>query len=198
MNGFQKRSSQKQQKVLEATFELMNSPTGIDSLTMEQIVQKSGVAKATIFKYFGTKDKLIQAVFIQFMNQLKAEALAVLAEEAPFEATFKKMTQVKIAQMEQVDRQFYLDLMSYYTRRDDPQLAQVMQEYTQQSFETFLELFHRGRKEGKIDLKYSDEFLMIYVEALINGISKPEVYEKALPYTEEWSEVLLKGLAPET
>ena len=59
-----------------------------------------------------------------------------------------------------------------------------------------LDLFHRGRKEGKVDLKYSDEFLMLYFQAMIEGISNPQIYEKILPYTAEWTELLVKGIAP--
>ncbi len=29
-------------------------------------------------------------------------------------------------------------------------------------------------KEGKVDLKYSDEFLILYFQAMVEGISKPE------------------------
>lgn len=53
-----------------------------------------------------------------------------------------------------------------------------------------------GGKEGKVDLKYSDEFLILYFQAMVEGISKPEIYAKLLPYTAEWTEVLIKGIAP--
>ncbi|PZM51296.1 TetR/AcrR family transcriptional regulator, partial [Enterococcus faecium] len=49
---------------------------------------------------------------------------------------------------------------------------------------------------GKVDLKYSDEFLILYFQAMVEGISKPEIYAKLLPYTAEWTEVLIKGIAP--
>ncbi|EGO8568943.1 TPA: TetR/AcrR family transcriptional regulator, partial [Enterococcus faecium] len=49
---------------------------------------------------------------------------------------------------------------------------------------------------GKVDLKYSDEFLMLYFQAMIEGISNPQIYEKILPYTAEWTELLVKGIAP--
>ncbi len=60
-----------------------------------------------------------------------------------------------------------------------------------------LDLFHRGRKEGKVDLKYSDEFLILYFQAMVEGISKPEIYAKLLPYTAEWTEVLIRNRTEE-
>ncbi|CDK35887.1 Transcriptional regulator, TetR family [Ligilactobacillus salivarius cp400] len=31
---------------------------------------------------------------------------------------------------------------------------------------------------------------------MVNGFSQPEIYQQALPFTKEWTEVLLKGIAP--
>lgn len=53
-----------------------------------------------------------------------------------------------------------------------------------------------GGKKEKWILKYSDEFLILYFQAMVEGISKPEIYAKLLPYTAEWTEVLIKGIAP--
>ena len=33
-------------------------------------------------------------------------------------------------------------------------------------------------------------------KAMIEGISNPQIYEKILPYTAEWTELLVKGIAP--
>ncbi|MCF1684022.1 hypothetical protein LQF67_00295 [Tetragenococcus halophilus] len=60
-----------------------------------------------------------------------------------------------------------------------------------------LDLFHRGRKEGKVDLKYSDEFLIVFFQALIEGFSNSEVYEKMKPYVAEWTDIIIKGVAPD-
>ncbi|KFN92910.1 TetR family transcriptional regulator [Tetragenococcus muriaticus PMC-11-5] len=35
-----------------------------------------------------------------------------------------------------------------------------MQQFTKENQNMMLDLFHRGRKEGKVALKYSDEFLI--------------------------------------
>ena len=106
------------------------------------------------------------------------------------------MSQNKIDYFEKINKQFYLDLMSYYTKKEDSGFTRMMEAYTKQSFGIMLDLFHRGRKEGKVDLKYSDEFLMLYFQAMIEGISNPQIYEKILPYTAEWTELLVKGIAP--
>ncbi|HAQ1754513.1 TPA: TetR/AcrR family transcriptional regulator, partial [Enterococcus faecium] len=102
----------------------------------------------------------------------------------------------KIRYLNRVNKQFYIDLMTYYTKKEKKEFSDAMDAYTQESFSIMLDLFHRGRKEGKVDLKYSDEFLILYFQAMVEGISKPEIYAKLLPYTAEWTEVLIKGIAP--
>lgn len=119
-----------------------------------------------------------------------------MAENKPFEETIIAMSQNKIKYLEKVNKQFYLDLMDYFTKRDDDGLSLMMQQYVKESYSLMLDLFHRGRKEGKVDLKYSDEFLLIYFQALVEGISSPHIYQKILPYTAQWAELLIKGIAP--
>ena len=119
-----------------------------------------------------------------------------MAEKHGFIKTFTALTQLKVDTIAQMHQQFYLDLMQYYTQTSDFQLAQKMSEYTQNSFNMMKHLLKQGREEGVIDERYSDEFILLYTQAMVNGFSQPEIYQQALPFTKEWTEVLLKGIAP--
>lgn len=196
MNGYEKRTQEKKNQVLEATFHLMNTDTGIENLTMDDIAKNANVGKTSIFKYFGSKENLIQEVFEFFLNKIRETALEIMEENKPFEETLIAMSQNKINHLEKINKQFYLDLMDFATKKDDNGLSTMMQQYTKESYNIMLDLFHRGRKEGKVDLKYSDEFLLVYFQALVEGISSPHIYRKILPYTAQWTELLVKGIAP--
>lgn len=196
MNGYEKRTQEKKNQVLEATFHLMNTDTGIENLTMDDIAKNANVGKTSIFKYFGSKENLIQEVFEFFLSKIRETALEIMAENKPFEETLIAMSQNKINHLEKINKQFYLDLMDFATKKDDNGLSTMMQQYTKESYNIMLDLFHRGRKEGKVDLKYSDEFLLVYFQALVEGISSPHIYRKILPYTAQWTELLIKGIAP--
>lgn len=196
MNGFEKRTQDKKNQVLEATFNLMNTDAGLESLTMDEIAENSNVGKTTIFKYFGSKENLIHEVFKYFLNKMGETARGIMAENKPFEETLIAMSQNKIHYLDKVNKKFYLDLMDFFTKKGDDGLSLMMQQYAKESFSIMLDLFHRGRKEGKVDLKYSDEFLLIYFQALVEGISSPHIYEKIIPYTAQWTELLVKGIAP--
>lgn len=196
MNGFEKRTQAKKNQVLEATFNLMNTDAGIESVTVDEIARHANVGKTTIFKYFGSKENLIQEVFKYFLTQMGESARELMAENKPFEETIIAMSQIKIQFLEKINKQFYFDLMDYFTKKGDDGLSLMMQQYVQESYSLMLDLFHRGRKEGKVDLKYSDEFLLIYFQALVEGISSPHIYKRILPYTAQWTELLIKGVAP--
>lgn len=196
MNGFEKRSAKKKQDVLAAAFEIMNNSEGSKALTIDKVTAATKISKATIFKYFHSKENLIKAVFKNFMAEMAREADLVLQEEKSFNDTFAALTQLKINRLDHVSQQFYLDLMACYSQTEDKELAAFMESYTHKSNEILFSLFQQGRKEGVIDPKYTDEFLFIYTESMIVGIADPSIYSRALPYIKEWSEVLLKGLAP--
>ncbi len=119
-----------------------------------------------------------------------------MAENRPFEETLIAMSQNKINYLEKINKRFYLELMDYFTKRDDEGLSLMMRQYAESSFSLMLDLFHRGRKEGKVDLKYLDEFLLVYFQALVEGISSPHIYPTILPYTAQWTELLIKGITP--
>jgi AcrR family transcriptional regulator len=196
MNGYEKRTLNKKNQVIEAAFHLMNNEAGIDNLTMDELANKSGVGKTSIFKYFGNKDNLIHEVFKYFLDEIGETTREIMAKNMPFVETLIATTQNKIRYLDKVNKRFYLDLMDYYTRKGDDGLTLIMQQYTKESYGIMLDLFHRGRKEGMVDLKYSDEFLMLYFQALVEGISNPHIYQKILPYTAQWTELLIKGIAP--
>ncbi|WP_303754570.1 TetR/AcrR family transcriptional regulator [Enterococcus sp. S86.2] len=197
MNGFEKRSAQKKHAILKAASEIMNGPEGSKALTIDKVTAATNISKATIFKYFQSKDNLIKMVFKNFMAEMAYDAEKTLQEKRSFPDTFTALTQLKINRLDHVSQQFYLDLMAYYSQTEDKELAEFMNGYAKKSNETLLTLFQQGRKEGFIDPKYTDEFLFIYTESMIAGIAEPAIYTRALPYIAEWSEVLLKGLAPE-
>lgn len=196
MNGFEKRTEEKKKKVIEAAFELMNTDNHGANVTIEDIAKHAGVGKTTVFKYFGNKDNLIKEVFQNCLDELVVSAQEVLEQEKSFEETLISLTQNKIDLLNRINKPFYSIMMEYVTEKDDTGSSLMMEKYTRNNYGMMLDLFHRGRKEGKVDLKYSDEFLILYFQTIVEGISNPNIYEKIKPYTREWTEMLIKGIAP--
>lgn len=196
MNGFQKRAEAKKQQILEATFELMNRQQESTTITIEDISRQAHVAKATLFKYFGNKENLINEVYKQFVTKMSQSVNEVVAQNKSFEETLLAISLIKLNQFKHIQQSFYLGMMKHLTETKDDGLTFLMETFSKESHSIMLDLFHRGRKEGKIDLKYSDEFLLLYFQTLAEGLSHPHNYESLLAYTENFSEVIIKGIAP--
>lgn len=197
MNGFEKRREKKEAQILEATFNLLNTNTSQENITVEKIAEEAHVGKTTIFKYFDSKENLIRMVFKSYIEQMIEDAREIVYDNRPFEETLITLSQNKINYLNKITQQFYLELMGYITEKNDDELSLLMEQFTKETQNMMLDLFHRGRKEGKVALKYSDEFLLNFFQALVEGLSKPYVYEKMKPYTAEWTEILIKGVAPD-
>lgn len=197
MNGFEKRREEKEAQILEATFNLLNTNTSQENITVEKIAEDAHVGKTTIFKYFDSKENLIRTVFKSYIEQMIEDAREIVYDNRSFEETLITLSQNKIKYLNKITQQFYLELMSYITEKNDDELSLLMEQFTKETQNMMLDLFHRGRKEGKVALKYSDEFLINFFQALVEGLSKPYVYEKMKPYTAEWTEILIKGVAPD-
>ncbi|MGC4655580.1 hypothetical protein ACOY2A_11920 [Enterococcus faecium] len=45
MDGFERRTEEKKKKVLRAAFDLMNTDTGIENLTIDAVAKKANVGK---------------------------------------------------------------------------------------------------------------------------------------------------------
>ena len=195
MNGFERRTKEKKEQVLNAAFDLMNTDKGASGLTIKAVAERSHISRATIFKYYESKQKLIDAVFVHVLDDIGETAMHIIESDLPFDQLIMALGRNDIEQLNKVSRQFYMELMASYVR-DDHEISTHLDSYTQRAFNLMIDIFAKGRKEGKVDLKYSDEFLLLYFQALIRGISDPNIYGKILPYTEQWTEMMVKGFAP--
>ncbi len=197
MNGFQKRTEAKKKQIIQATLQLLKAKGDEKNITMEEIAKQANVAKTTIFKYFGRKDNLIREVYQSFFEEMIESAKAILAKNKPFEETLIELSQNKIKYFHDMGYTIYVGMMKYITEKEDDGLSLMAKKLSIENQSILLDLFHRGKKEGKVDLKYSDEFLMLYFRTIVEGMSNPQIYEKIAPYTEEWTDMLMKGLAPD-
>lgn len=197
LDGFEKRREEKEKKILETTFDLLNTSEGKDHITMERIAKEANVSKSTIFKYFDNKETLIRKVFKVYIEKMIEEAREIVYQDKPFEETLITLSQNKIYYLNKINQQFYLEMMNYITEKNDDDFSFLMNQFAKENQNMMLDLFHRGRKEGKVALKYSDEFLIVFFQALIEGLSNSEVYEKMKPYVSEWTDIIIKGVAPD-
>ncbi len=76
--AFNKLPAEKREKVIRACIEEF-AEEGFDTASTNRIAQKAGIAKGSIFKYFGTKEKMFYTV----VEYMLAEYLPAVKERLP-------------------------------------------------------------------------------------------------------------------
>lgn len=64
-----KKQTDKQQKIVEASIKIF-AEKGFANTSTSEIANKAGVAEATIFRHYGTKDNLLLSVILPFIKDL--------------------------------------------------------------------------------------------------------------------------------
>ncbi|MCI1220221.1 MAG: TetR/AcrR family transcriptional regulator [Bifidobacterium sp.] len=200
MNGFERRTLAKKEQVLDAAFDLMNadSDNGAETLSIADAAARSHVSRATIFNYFGSKQGLISAVFDRFLARIAEGAERIVTQDLPFAQMMMTLTRYELDCLSRVSEQFYRDLMRWYAEDSGPGMQDLRVRYTERSFGILLSLFAKGRQEGSVDPKYSDEFLLLYLRMMTQGALDPGIRDAIVPYSEQFVEMLIKGIAPST
>ncbi|HEY2421994.1 MAG TPA: TetR/AcrR family transcriptional regulator [Neobacillus sp.] len=67
--GITKKKTEKQQKIVETAIQLF-AEKGYANTSTAEIAKASGVSEGTIFKHYGTKDRLLLSVILPFVSEL--------------------------------------------------------------------------------------------------------------------------------
>lgn len=151
------QTEKKKKAILAVTFELLNQKR-IKEITVDEIAQKAEVSKVTLFKYFQSKNQLMNLVIITAFKNMVTEIEAILQSPLDFTSTYEAITQLKVKQIKQYSPTFSENLMLQYSESPDffdPDTLSIQTKI-------YEELFNKGQKEGKIAQNYSkDDFLFI-------------------------------------
>lgn len=159
------QTEKKKKAILETTFHLLNQKT-IREITVDEIAHKADVSKVTLFKYFHSKNQLINQVIRQNLNQLSLEIKTLIESNLDFNQTYQAILQLKIQQLEHYQPIFSENMMTQYTNSpellDDDALSLQKQIY--------LLLFQKGQAEGKISSDYSQEDFLLILSIFNSGM----------------------------
>ncbi|MCI1904376.1 TetR/AcrR family transcriptional regulator [Enterococcus hirae] len=197
MGGNEKRTREKYQKILEASYELMNTDSGLSGFTISQVCQKTGISKTTILKYFSSKDLLIQSVLSRILDQNEKLSDEVYGNESlPFDEKVKALIHQMFIYFSKTNPQLHYDLKEYVKKNPTSKFAIRFEKFFENHEKNLAALCEIGRQQGKIDPRYTNEFLVLYFRTIVHGISHPDVYQHIdYTYADEWSKMTLSRLA---
>ncbi|GMA64580.1 TetR/AcrR family transcriptional regulator [Alicyclobacillus fastidiosus] len=175
------------------------SNKGFHNTTMQDIIQQSNLSPGAIYRYFKSKDELIQAI------ALKRQA----AERDILQQPLNSTDVMDI--LEKLSTHFFGSLETEETMKDrrvgvqmwaeaivNPEILQITNRGIEVPLAELKKLFARAQEQGRIDEEMDSESLARVIIALFQGFILQKVWDPHVPSDSyvKTVKVLLRNLAP--
>lgn len=130
---------------------------GINDTSMEEIAEAVPVSKMTIYKYFQSKEGLLEQIMDRLLEEKKEEFRAMVRESKDTLSLLVAISNYR--GMDDISVAFVTDLM-----RDYPAISQRMIDYQQNEILTeFEDVIYQGQKSGQIRKDISPHVLTLFI-----------------------------------
>ncbi|GAA0409900.1 TetR/AcrR family transcriptional regulator [Paenibacillus motobuensis] len=165
---------------------------GIVSTSMDQIAEAVPVSKMTIYKYFGSKDGLIEQVVMAINEETHADFAQMM--EQSNDAIELMHYLLRYQKMNDYSAEFINDLVNVY-----PEYTQQMIEYNEQkNMPLFEEMVFRGQQNGQIRKDISPHLLVLYLSSMKEFMAKPgrlEPFTNMNVLADQFISLLIHGIS---
>lgn len=193
MNGYERRTEKKKNKIRHSALELF-SVHGVDKTSIAKIAEKAGVAPATVYNYFGTKEDLAKDTLIYFIDKKWTSLKEMLASDLPFPELIEEI----IFTREEIAGQINLDLLNELINTNtDPEVKRFIDDFYHNKFPKAIHQFiDKGRREGFIHKELSTDAIMLYLQMYRDAAHHPDLLSnKNKGLFKELHSMMLYGLA---
>ena len=142
LSHFLKLAPEKQDEIIQAALDEFIE-YGYDLASTNRIVERAGIAKGTLFKYFSSKEELFYYVCDLFADKIRPGVYS-LDEKEPeglFE-TLKLVTLKKAATRYRYPREYAM-VVQMVKNANHPVYRKLLEKYTEQSFELYNRLIQK-------------------------------------------------------
>jgi TetR/AcrR family transcriptional regulator len=167
-NTFKNLDSGKRGKVLDAAVDEF-AQYGFNSASMNRIVQRLGIAKGSLFQYFGNKEGLFRFVF-DYAVDLVRQSLRQVKHESDHGDFFERVYRSLLAGIEFIDRhpQIYQIYLRMLFQETFPVRAQFLQQVRLFSAEYLTPLVEHGIARGELRPDLDVTMTVFYLDALMD------------------------------
>ena len=160
--------SKKQQRIVEAAVGEF-AGKGYARASMNVVVERAGISKGALFKYFQSKSGLFAFVYRMAFNQVKDYLRAVRDEnkESPF---FERLEKVVRAGTDFIRRHPGLARIYYHIRftGDAPASRQILQELEHESLRFIQSLVEEARERGELRRDFDPRVAAFLIECILD------------------------------
>jgi len=139
--------NEKQLQIIE-TSERLFAQKGFDATSVRDIAEDAGINVAMISYYFGSKEKLMEAIFEAKIGKVQMRVEALLKDESLL--PFDKMYTLIDEHIERVmhSQHFYRIMISEQLTNKNPAILQTVKQLKVRNAELILELIKEGQQKG--------------------------------------------------
>jgi AcrR family transcriptional regulator len=171
MNGFERRRELKKGNILQAAAQLFQA-NGIEKVTVQEIAAKANVSYAIIFKYFISKDNLINEV-MRWLYEQKYDLLESIVRSN--HSFLERCNQLFLQNTKVLD--IDPDIIDKANSNDSVVIYDIRSQYEAKSKELYRDFFEEGRREGYIHPDISVEAILLHRDAFRALIqTNPELF----------------------
>lgn len=190
MNGYERRTELKKDKIRTAALELF-CMYGTDKTSINEIAQKAGVAPASIYNYFGSKEGLMKDTTIDLLERGWQARKELWETDLPFPELMERAVSMSYDFIDHINLETLRVLLT------DPEIKKVAADFYQHRYPYIVGQFiEKGRREGYIRKEISIEAATIYLKMYQDVFQQPEILKnKNKDLLKELCDLMLYGLA---
>ena len=186
-----KKPAERRDEFLDTAVELFNE-NGYYSTSVDDIVERMGVAKGLFYYYFKSKEELVEAIVNRLWDSAVTDYEAIM-ERDDLSALEKLFLYSHVRGQIKVEQSYLMDL--YIREPDSPLVQRMMEKGVEMLVPILGGIIAQGVEEGSFDTTYPElaaEFLIRGATALMNfDTGDPEAIMKGyLVALDLWERVL--------
>jgi AcrR family transcriptional regulator len=164
------RVERNKERILRAAVELFKVHS-VKKTTANDIALKAGVSPATFYNHFGSKENLVRAVVVYFLNSTMADFTGILKGNQSFMEKMGQILAYKSDMLSQYQGDFMKAMIS-----EDPEIRQVVNEvYMKEIMPVIAEFYEEGKRQGYINPELSTESIIRYMLIVRSGMAAESV-----------------------
>jgi AcrR family transcriptional regulator len=152
---------------------------GFSKVTVDEIASRLGISKKTIYKYFASKDELINTLLVQAMDEMDAQCKGILRrDDLSFVDKLREMMKNIAIQYSAMHRPLMEDL-----ERNAPHIWRRIAEFrTRLVNEGFGKLLKEGIGQGMFRNDIDDKLILLIYQNMIESSINPQTLVN-VPYS---------------
>lgn len=191
MNGYERRTELKKDKIRAAALELF-CLYGTEKTSISEIAQKAGVAPASIYNYFGSKEGLMKDTIINLLESGWQARKELWETDLPFPELMQRALSMNYNFIDHINLETLRALFDA-----DPEIKRLVDDFHTHRYPYIVGQFmEKGRREGYIRQELSVEAATIYLKMYQDVLQQPEILKnRNKDILKELCDLMLYGLA---